>query len=370
MRKSLKIPVSVTILIAALFAFQSFIILNLSQKEDTSEDLLGLIRQETQIRALFLAGQDLPSSVIYKFAVYDANFKPVFSTLTKEPSDFKFSVLSQDGYLYYKSFFLKNSVPFFIVTAKAQDYSKAIFLTSLTLTMLLAALFFTLYLFYVSSVKPYKQMQKYMNNFFNDAMHELKTPLGVAGINLEMSGANDKYAVRIKNALKQMQLTYEDVEYFIKKGYINFPKESLALGAYILERAQFLSSLAQAKNIELITNVDTDCRTLISKLAAQRIIDNTLTNAIKYSPKDTKILINFAREGEEAVFSVQDFGIGIKDVKRIWLRYEREDTAQGGFGLGLNIVAEICLKEGIGYGVVSELGKGSTFSYRFKIINA
>ncbi|MFC2587513.1 MAG: sensor histidine kinase, partial [Campylobacter sp.] len=156
MRKSLKIPVSVTILIAALFAFQSFIILNLSQKEDTSEDLLGLIRQETQIRALFLAGQDLPSSVIYKFAVYDANFKPVFSTLTKEPSDFKFSVLSQDGYLYYKSFFLKNSVPFFIVTAKAQDYSKAIFLTSLTLTMLLAALFFTLYLFYVSSVKPYK----------------------------------------------------------------------------------------------------------------------------------------------------------------------------------------------------------------------
>ena len=37
-----------------------------------------------------------------------------------------------------------------------------------------------------------------MNNFFNDAMHELKTPLGVAGMNLEMLGLENKYITRIK----------------------------------------------------------------------------------------------------------------------------------------------------------------------------
>jgi len=38
---------------------------------------------------------------------------------------------------------------------------------------------------------------------------------------------------------------------------------------------------------------------------------------------------------------------------------------QGGFGLGLNIVQSICVKNGVEYGVKSELGKGSIFAYKF-----
>ena len=313
----------------------------------------------------FLAGQDLPSSVIYKFAVYDANFKPVFSTLTKEPSDFKFSVLSQDGYLYYKSFFLKNSVPFFIVTAKAQDYSKAIFLTSLTLTMLLAALFFTLYLFYVSSVKPYKQMQKYMNNFFNDAMHELKTPLGVIGINLEMLGLDNKYVTRMRSALKQMQVTYEDTEYYIKRGYILFPPEILNLSEFSLERARYMRGIAMAKNIKIYDFVEPNLQIFMSKIEAGRLIDNNLSNAVKYSREGGIINLRLFEKSGKIVLVVEDQGEGIKDTSKIWKRYVRDEGVQGGFGLGLNIVQSICVKNGVEYGVKSELGKGSVFTYKF-----
>ncbi|WP_235597658.1 hypothetical protein [Campylobacter iguaniorum] len=55
-------------------------------------------------------------------------------------------------------------------------------------------------------------------------MHELKTPLGVATINLEMLELKNKNTHRIKSALKQMKITYEDVEFFIKHSYKNFPK--------------------------------------------------------------------------------------------------------------------------------------------------
>lgn len=368
MQKSFKIPAVATIVIMVLFVAQSFIILNLSQKEEASKNLFGIIKYENHLKSLFISGERLPDSLIYKYAILGADLVPVRATMTTMPSDFKFVVREQEGILYYKSFFFKDAKPYYIVIAQELNHARAAFYTALTLTLVLAVVFIVLYLFYASSVRPYQQLQRYMNNFFNDAMHELKTPLGVAGINLEMLGLDNKYTQRIKNALKQMQITYEDVEYYIKKGYIKFPKERLRLGLYLLERVQFLHSVAQAKHIELVPSADTDCEVLISKLAAQRIIDNTITNAIKYSPQGTQIFINFTREGESATLSVQDFGAGIKDTQRVWQRYVREDEVQGGFGLGLNIVAQICHRDEIEYDVKSELGKGSTFFYKFKVL--
>jgi len=327
------------------------VILNLSQKNSSSKALFGAMKHETIIKNSFLKNENIASSLKYKFAIYDVNFKPIISTLTKEPSSFKFVTLEEGGYLFYKSFFIKDKTPYYIVVEKELDNKKSLFLTAIMLLVILVAVLFIVYFLYLSSVKPYKEFQKYMNNFFNDAMHELKTPLGVAGMNLEMLGLENKYITRIKNALKQMQITYEDVEYFIKRGYIKFPLERLNLGEYVKERK---------------TNLASEAFTMLSKVEAQRIIDNTITNAIKYSPKESEIIVNLELEAERIKLSVQDFGKGIKDVKRVWKRYVREDEIQGGFGLGLNIVSEICQKHEILYGVDSVYGEGSTFYYKFK----
>ncbi|MBR8462594.1 HAMP domain-containing histidine kinase [Campylobacter sp. faydin G-24] len=369
MQKSFKIPIISTIVIMALFVFQSLTIINLSKKDESYKNLFALIKFESQIKQLFLNNATLPNSMIYRYAIIDTNLMPIVSNLEKVPESLKFVMLEEDGYLYYKSFFFKDKHPYYIIVAQEQGHKKMIFIAALMLTLVLLAVFFILYVSYLGSVKPYKDIQKYMNNFFNDAMHELKTPLGVAGINLEMLGVDNKYTSRIKNALKQMQITYEDVEYFIKRGYIKFPKEWLDLGSYLSERVGFLQSVAGAKHTQLMLYVTNHDTVFISKLAAQRIIDNTITNAIKYSPADSKILINLYRDGDFVVFSVQDFGNGIKDIKRIWKRYEREDEVQGGFGLGLNIVSEICHKYDIIYDVKSEVNVGSIFSYKFKTQN-
>jgi signal transduction histidine kinase len=63
--------------------------------------------------------------------------------------------------------------------------------------------------------------------------------------------------------------------------------------------------------------------------------------------------------------SFKDYGVGIKNVDKIFTRYYRENSDKGGFGIGLNIVKSIIDKIGIELEIVSKLHKGSTFIYKF-----
>ena len=62
-----------------------------------------------------------------------------------------------------------------------------------------------------------------------------------------------------------------------------------------------------------------------------------------------------------------DYGQGIKDLYKVFQRFEREDSVQGGFGLGLNIVQNICNKNDIDINIESYENKGSCFTYIFRL---
>lgn len=96
------------------------------------------------------------------------------------------------------------------------------------------------------------------------------------------------------------------------------------------------------------------------------MIDNTLSNAIKYSDESSKIIISLNNNDKsKAIFSVKDFGKGIKDTEKIFDRYHREESIKGGFGIGLNIVKKICSKNSIEINVSTKINEGSTFTYYF-----
>ncbi|MBE7358093.1 HAMP domain-containing histidine kinase [Campylobacter sp. RM12327] len=232
----------------------------------------------------------------------------------------------------------------------------------------IVVVFALMYVSYESISKPYQEQKRLMNMFFNDAMHELKTPLGIATINLEMLGYKDKHTHRIKSALKEMKVTYEDVEFFIKNSYTNLPKIKINFSYFLLSRVKFISTIANVKNIKILTNIEKNLEIFMSEIEATRLVDNNLSNAIKYSKENSKILINLTKINDDFIlFSVEDFGRGIKDTNEIWKRYTREDYSQGGFGLGLNIISSICKKYGISYDVKSVYTKGSIFSYKIPI---
>jgi signal transduction histidine kinase len=100
-----------------------------------------------------------------------------------------------------------------------------------------------------------------------------------------------------------------------------------------------------------------------------QVLINYITNAIKYSPKADKIIINIRSTDNEVIISVEDFGIGItaKDHRKIFERFYRvqgkDEHTFPGFGIGLYIVQEIISRHDGQTWVESEKDKGSVFYF-------
>lgn len=106
----------------------------------------------------------------------------------------------------------------------------------------------------------------------------------------------------------------------------------------------------------------------------RQIVDNLLTNAIKYTPNNGKIEIRLSESAGQAVLDVQDTGIGIEKthLPRIFERFYRVDKARsrevGGTGLGLSIVKHLVGGMNGKVLVESQPGKGSCFTVRLDLL--
>lgn len=100
-------------------------------------------------------------------------------------------------------------------------------------------------------------------------------------------------------------------------------------------------------------------------------LGNLVSNAIRYTPEGGEIHMLWEAKNNEGVFSVQDTGIGIeqKHIDRLTERFYRVDRSRsretGGTGLGLSIVKHILSRHQARLDIMSEFGKGSTFSAVF-----
>lgn len=358
-----KIPFLATVILMLLFIAQGFWTIKLNIKSEQNKDI-AMLAKKSAILSKNLSNLDNQNSLIYEFALYDSNENIITSKLSKNPPNLNFQVLVQNGFIYYKTAILQDQKTYFLVVAKQQNWYKIGLISTLIFIGTIILVFISIYFIYQSTLKIHQRQKKMMNSFFNDAMHELKTPLGVATLNLDMLEIRNKNTHRIKSALKQMKMTYEDVEFFIKHSYENFPKKPINFSYFLEQRVRFLTTIAKSKDIKIISKIEPNLEIFMSEIELTRLSDNNISNAIKYSKSGNDIEIYLTKEDGFVVFSVKDYGKGIKDTKAIWQRYAREDLSAGGFGLGLNIVANICNKYNIIYSVSSVLGKGSTFTYK------
>ncbi|MDQ4501260.1 ATP-binding protein [Sinomonas sp. ASV322] len=135
------------------------------------------------------------------------------------------------------------------------------------------------------------------------------------------------------------------------------------------------SSSAEAKRRGIRLSVETDGALPIlgDRTGLVRILDNLVSNALKYSGSGTEIALRASRDGEWAVCAVEDHGMGIasEDLDRIFTRFGRSASVIGtgipGTGLGLALAREVAEKHGGTIECTSEVGVGSTFTVRLPL---
>ncbi|MFY9074998.1 two-component sensor histidine kinase [Malaciobacter mytili] len=259
----------------------------------------------------------------------------------------------------------------YLIISKNISY-KEIYLKILILALSITLfIFISIYLIIKASIEPYKKANEYLDAFFNDAMHELKTPLGVIQLNLEVLEEKQPETKEIKrsmNAVKNLFLVYEDIEYLIKQKSVQYNKEKIDFSSFLSQRVDQFESLTLTKNLKFDLNIQNNIQININRTHLQRVIDNTISNAIKYSFKDSIITIKLEKIEEDKIsFSVNNFGETIKNKKTIFNRYYKENHIKGGFGIGLNIVKNICEQNQIEILLSSNEKEGTTFQYIFLI---
>lgn len=307
---------------------------------------------------------DFPRSFLYDSHIYNADKKLVFTTNLAQASRLN---LEQSSELIHKTISLNNNrlnASYLSVSALFSYHD--IYTKVIIFGLILGMVVFFLALFFIKmSISPIEKANKYLNVFFNDAMHELRTPIGVMQLNLEIlkKRGKTKELSRLLNSLSTIMMIYEDIEYLIKYNYVDYRKESINLSQFLGDRIDFFSDLATSKHILLHREIGSDIQLDINRIEIQRVIDNTISNAIKYTGMYKEISIKLYEDDKMITLSVEDEGCGIKDTKKIFTRYYRETEVKGGFGIGLSIVKYICKKNNINISVKSVLGEGSTFAY-------
>lgn len=311
-----------------------------------------------------------PRSNIFSSALYDENDKTIFSLLKKEiPFEFSSEFYQDDENICYKQYLGANIFGAkYIIACKPKNNSQMIFNVLILLLTITCLMFLSSFITIKQSIEPYKKLNHYLDNFIKDAMHELKTPIGVARVNidmLQMKLQNNKHLIRIKSALKNMTVVYEDLEYYMQRHSAKNNKQTIEFSEFLHKRVEFFSDLAMAKNIEFIINIQNNIFIEFNEIALYRIIDNNLSNAIKYSKDQAKIEITLEKKEDTISLIFEDNGIGIKDTTKIFDRYYRGDKISGGFGIGLSIVKRICDTNNITIEVYSKVGVGTKFLYKF-----
>jgi signal transduction histidine kinase len=200
------------------------------------------------------------------------------------------------------------------------------------------------------SISKNKKLLKDQDKFIKNAIHELNTPLSIILMNIDLYNLkHDKniYLTKIEAAVKVLQNIYGDLGFIVKQDRVEYKKEMIDLSEYIEQRIDYFSDVAFGNELEIQSKIERNLFISFSEFELQRLCDNNISNAIKYSYAKQKIQIRLYQKENEIFFEVENIGDKIEHIKRLFDRYYREDEARGGFGLGLNIVKEICDKNGV-----------------------
>ncbi|AZI33843.1 ATP-binding protein [Kaistella carnis] len=230
------------------------------------------------------------------------------------------------------------------------------------------------------NITAYKELDFAKTNFIATVSHELKTPISSLKMGTQLL-RNEKFGVLNEQQKELLKSIEEDGERLLnitgellnlsqaESGNIRFKLTDCNVSDLVKKSITNNLVIAENRQIEIITDLQTDACATINADADKTVwvLNNFITNAIKHSPADKKIIISTEKIGDKTQFSVKDFGRGIESRyhSQIFDRYfQVPEDQQNGSGLGLAISKNFIEKQGGEIGVTSRRNEGSTFYFR------
>ena len=231
-----------------------------------------------------------------------------------------------------------------------------------------------------TDINDMKKQEKQKNDFIKMANHELKTPVttikGYVQLLKKMRGdSEDKFLVNSLNTIESQvnKLTsligdLLDISR-MESGKLPLNKGRFSLVELVTETIEDIKASEQSHQINFELLHTSDIEVYADRERITQVLNNLLTNAIKYSPHANSVDVKLSADHECAIVSVHDYGIGMdkEELTKIFDRFYRvsgdDEETFPGFGIGLFIVKDILERHDGRIWVESEKEKGSEFFF-------
>lgn len=230
----------------------------------------------------------------------------------------------------------------------------------------------------IDDVTAYMRMLEDRDDFVALVSHELRTPLtSIAGyleiaLDEDLPGDLRSWLETAQRNSNRLRALVEDLLVVgeMSRGEVQLQSTDVDLRALAVDAVALLDHRARRKRVSLrlvdgpVAMVEGDARRL------SQVIENLISNGIKYTHDDGDVEVRIELDGQEAVVSVRDDGPGVRpdEVARVFERFYRSSSAREsqlpGAGLGLWICRMIVHAHGGSIDFSSEQGVGSVASFR------
>ncbi len=230
---------------------------------------------------------------------------------------------------------------------------------------------------------------RYKSEFLANMSHELRTPLNSALILAKLLADNKdanlseeqvKYAQAIHSSNNDLLALINDILDLsrIEAGHVELTDENVAVSSVLQRLKDTFQPLAEQKGLALVLQADADApaQLVTDSQRLQQILKNLLANAVKFTEHGSVTLSVRGTASGRIQFTVTDTGIGIPQAQTevIFEAFRQADGSTrrryGGTGLGLSISRDLAARMGGSIRVVSEPGRGSSFTLELPLIAA
>ncbi|MBL4608430.1 MAG: PAS domain S-box protein, partial [Pseudomonadales bacterium] len=216
-----------------------------------------------------------------------------------------------------------------------------------------------LYVAVLQDISERKRMERMKNEFVSTVSHELRTPLtSISGaIGLVLKNADQELS---PSARKMINIAYKNCHRLtllindlldmekLEAGKLQFDMMPQPLMPLVEQAVEAISPSGDARNIKVIISTSIpEAKIMVDSDRFTQVITNFLSNAIKFSPPNGRVVVSASIENGSAEVSVQDYGPGISKEfsTRVFQKFAQADSSdtrdKGGTGLGLAISQEL-----------------------------